>query len=124
MGDVAIADALKVGVREIINTLGEELTFVKKGTTRRDPRNPSRRIVSPSTEFRVEGTISAISDDLIDEVLIMSGDKEVTIEANGNMGAPVVSDEVVDSSNRRYSIVRVHTNRISGINVSYRVILR
>lgn len=123
MGDPAVAEALKIGVSSIVEVMGETVVFERIGRARRDPLHPSRRMAGTAVKTDIMATVADVRDDLIDEVLVKSGDKSVTFVA-GLGFVPVIGDTVIDGAGRRFTVLRIATNRIAGIDTSYEVLVR
>ncbi len=137
MGDVAIADGLKLGAKAVINAMGESVTICRTGSERRDPNRPNRRLPAEVIQYSIEATLSDVRDDLIDGVLVKSGDKTLFllggqelvgtidgVEQPARAFIPQVGDVVDDTGNSRFTVVRVKTNRVSGVDTSYELLIR
>lgn len=129
MGDTSIAAALRTGVDASINLFGERLKIVRKTVSARDPDNPSKFLDAGEVTFARDGIIADVEDRSIDGNVILLGDKEVVFEAtvadaDDGEFVPKIGDTVTDSADRVFVIVRINTNRVAGVDVSYEVILR
>lgn len=128
MGDVAIAAGLQIGVESSVNLFGESITITRAGESVRNPANPSLRLPATDISVSTEAIISDVEDRIIDGNIILLGDKQCVIKADleneGKRFFPKIGDKITDSNDNMLIIVRVNTNRVAGVDVSYEALLR
>jgi len=103
MGDITIAADLRRGVKEIVDTLGETVTFARPSERGIDPNELAAGTTdggsNPTQLFVVDATIVDVEDHLVDGAAIRVSDQVATFLAgqdfNGTVFRPSIKDVLI-----------------------------
>ncbi len=123
MGDPAIAEQLRAGVREAIDALGQQVTVTRTEIEPRDRLRPTAARAEIATQTNYDALVANFEENLIDNEVVKQGDMRMTILANGS-AAPDSGDVVEVNANNTFRIVARSTTIISGEDVLYTFVLR